>query len=124
VGSVTCIPLFLQAVPGSGKTEGVRLLNIHRTFGSYVLEKKRLQFAEGPLVLAVREGHISLPDESNLLRSNAMMILLPVLGTRPGDCFTHPDVRAKITITPGFVLVTTGNDLAERGRVRVPNLVM
>jgi MoxR-like ATPase len=138
-------PLFLQGAPGCGKTEGVRHFSSHRRFhartpvysvscsdetsteqflGSQVFEKSGFRFVEGPLVRAAREGCVFLADEFNLLYSNVMMALVPFLEARPGDSFLHPEVRDEITVAPGFLFVATGNDDTEKGRVRIPDLVM
>jgi MoxR-like ATPase len=145
VGSATGFPLFLQGVPGCGKTEGVRHFSGSRYFrsrtpvysvscseetsieqflGSHVFDKNGFRFVEGPLVLAAREGCVFLADEFNLLPSRVMMSLVPFLEARAGDTFSHPDVREAISIGYGFLFVGTGNDETERGRVRIPDLVM
>jgi MoxR-like ATPase len=145
IASATGVPLFLQGVPGCGKTEAVRHFSSSRLFrartpvysvscseetsieqflGSHVFDKNGFRFVEGPLVQAAKEGCVFLADEFNLLPSKVMMSLIPFLEARPGDTFSHPDVRQAITIAYGFLFVGTGNDDLERGRVRVPDLVM
>jgi MoxR-like ATPase len=137
--------LFLQGPPRCGKTEGVRHFSSHRTFhartpvysvscsdetsveqflGSQVFEKYGFRFVEGPIVQAAREGCVFLADEFNLLPSSVMMALVPFLEARPGDCFFYLELRDEIMIAPGFIFVATGNDDTERGRVRIPDLVI
>jgi MoxR-like ATPase len=145
IASATGRPLFLQGAPGCGKTEGVRHFSSHRTFhshtpvysvscsdetsaeqflGSQVFEKSGFRFVEGPIVQAAREDCVFLADEVNLLPSNVMIALVPFLEARPGDSFFHPDVRDATMVAPAFLCSATGYDETERGRVRIPELVL
>jgi MoxR-like ATPase len=145
VCSATGVPLFLQGVPGSGKTEAVRHFSSNRTFrdrtpvycvscstetsieqfiGSQVFEKGGFCFVEGPLLQAASDGCVFLADEFNLLSPSVMTSLIPFLEARAGDEFSHPGVRHKVSIAPGFLFVATGNDDSECGRVKLPSFVI
>ncbi|KAF3328833.1 midasin [Carex littledalei] len=118
-------PVLLQGPTSSGKTslvhhlasvtghEFMRINNHEHTdlqeyFGSYVTDSQgRLQFLEGVLVKAVREGHWIVLDELNLAPSDVLEALNRLLDDNR-ELFI-PELQETIQAHPEFMLFATQN---------------
>jgi MoxR-like ATPase len=134
VCSATGVPLFVEGLPGCGKTEAVRYFSANRTFhdripvysiscnaetsiedflGIRFFDQTGIRFVEGPLLQAVREGCIFLADNFPFLRHDVMTALIPFMEARVGDdvmtALSHREVSEIVRISPGFLFIATGN---------------
>ncbi|KAG8091817.1 hypothetical protein GUJ93_ZPchr0012g21118 [Zizania palustris] len=118
-------PVLLQGPTSSGKTslvkflaaktghEFVRINNHEHTdlqeyLGTYVTDSHgKLQFQEGALVKAVREGHWIVLDELNLAPSDVLEALNRLLDDNR-ELFV-PELQETISAHPNFMLFATQN---------------
>ncbi|KAJ4774203.1 Midasin [Rhynchospora pubera] len=118
-------PVLLQGPTSSGKTSLVRYLasfadrkfvrinnhehtDLQEYFGTYVTDSHgRLQFQEGVLVKAVREGHWIVLDELNLAPSDVLEALNRLLDDNR-ELFI-PELQETIQAHPNFMLFATQN---------------
>jgi midasin len=118
-------PVLLQGPTSSGKTSLVRYLaaktghefvrinnhehtDLQEYLGSYVTDSHgKLQFQEGALVKAVREGHWIVLDELNLAPSDVLEALNRLLDDNR-ELFV-PELQETIPAHPNFMLFATQN---------------
>ncbi|TVU30479.1 hypothetical protein EJB05_22106, partial [Eragrostis curvula] len=118
-------PVLLQGPTSSGKTSLVRYLaaktghefvrinnhehtDLQEYLGTYVTDSQgKLQFQEGALVKAVREGHWIVLDELNLAPSDVLEALNRLLDDNR-ELFV-PELQETIPAHPNFMLFATQN---------------
>uniref|UniRef100_A0A0E0ISW7 Midasin n=1 Tax=Oryza nivara TaxID=4536 RepID=A0A0E0ISW7_ORYNI len=118
-------PVLLQGPTSSGKTSLVRFLaaqtghefvrinnhehtDLQEYLGTYVTDSHgKLQFQEGALVKAVREGHWIVLDELNLAPSDVLEALNRLLDDNR-ELFV-PELQETIPAHPNFMLFATQN---------------
>uniref|UniRef100_A0A0E0EYL8 Midasin n=1 Tax=Oryza meridionalis TaxID=40149 RepID=A0A0E0EYL8_9ORYZ len=118
-------PVLLQGPTSSGKTSLVRFLaaqtghefirinnhehtDLQEYIGTYVTDSHgKLQFQEGALVKAVREGHWIVLDELNLAPSDVLEALNRLLDDNR-ELFV-PELQETIPAHPNFMLFATQN---------------
>ncbi|XP_062201313.1 midasin-like isoform X2 [Phragmites australis] len=118
-------PVLLQGPTSSGKTSLVRYLaaktghefvrinnhehtDLQEYLGTYVTDSHgKLQFQEGALVQAVREGHWIVLDELNLAPSDVLEALNRLLDDNR-ELFV-PELQETIPAHPSFMLFATQN---------------
>ncbi|KAJ1295332.1 hypothetical protein BS78_01G216000 [Paspalum vaginatum] len=118
-------PVLLQGPTSSGKTSLVRYLaaktgnefvrinnhehtDLQEYLGTYVTDSQgKLQFQEGALVKAVREGHWIVLDELNLAPSDVLEALNRLLDDNR-ELFV-PELQETIPAHPNFLLFATQN---------------
>lgn len=118
-------PVLLQGPTSSGKTSLVRYLaaktghefvrinnhehtDLQEYLGTYVTDSNgKLQFQEGALVKAVREGHWIVLDELNLAPSDVLEALNRLLDDNR-ELFV-PELQETIPAHPNFMLFATQN---------------
>ncbi|CAL4925261.1 unnamed protein product [Urochloa decumbens] len=118
-------PVLLQGPTSSGKTSLVRYLaaktghefvrinnhehtDLQEYLGTYVTDSQgKLQFQEGALVKAVREGHWIVLDELNLAPSDVLEALNRLLDDNR-ELFV-PELQETISAHPNFMLFATQN---------------
>ncbi|KAL6643149.1 hypothetical protein ACP70R_021330 [Stipagrostis hirtigluma subsp. patula] len=118
-------PVLLQGPTSSGKTSLVRYLaaktghefvrinnhehtDLQEYLGTYVTDSHgKLQFQEGALVKAVREGHWIVLDELNLAPSDVLEALNRLLDDNR-ELFV-PELQETIAAHPNFMLFATQN---------------
>uniref|UniRef100_A0A0D9XKA7 Midasin n=1 Tax=Leersia perrieri TaxID=77586 RepID=A0A0D9XKA7_9ORYZ len=118
-------PVLLQGPTSSGKTSLVRFLaaksghefvrinnhehtDLQEYLGTYVTDSHgKLQFQEGALVKAVREGHWIVLDELNLAPSDVLEALNRLLDDNR-ELFV-PELQETIAAHPNFMLFATQN---------------
>ncbi|KAG2548684.1 hypothetical protein PVAP13_9KG211085 [Panicum virgatum] len=118
-------PVLLQGPTSSGKTSLVRYLaaktghefvrinnhehtDLQEYLGTYVTDRQgKLQFQEGALVKAVREGHWIVLDELNLAPSDVLEALNRLLDDNR-ELFV-PELQETIPAHPNFMLFATQN---------------
>ena len=137
--------IFLQGSPGSGKSCAARHYGSHRRFknrililtinchndltldylvGNYSFQNKKFRFIKGPLIKAMENGEPILLDESNLSPESIYINLLPILKANFGDSVNIKGVPYPVKINPGFLLIETGNSKLEKGRNKIPNIIL
>jgi hypothetical protein len=104
------IPEF---VSGSGE------LNTYQLMGKTDLSDEGgnsvTNFAEGPMVRAMREGRPIIIDEVNSIDGNLLKRLNEILLKRPGDTYQiQEDNGMEVTIAPGFCIIATMNEKSHR----------
>jgi len=138
-------PIFIQGTSGTGKSVAARHYGAYRKFrnrdpiltincnseisfeqfiGSFNFKNTSFQFAEGPLLTAMRNGEPILVDEINLCPENILLILLPLLKANEKDFVQLKGVPYPVQIKPGFLFIATGNDDNESGRKKMPQLIL
>lgn len=118
-------PVLLQGPTSSGKTSLVQYLasltgheficinnhdhtNLQEYFGSCITNSSgMLEFQEGPLVKAIRNGHWIVLDELNLAPSDVLEALNRLLDDNR-ELFV-PEIQESIHAHPSFMLFTTQN---------------
>ncbi|WVZ59171.1 hypothetical protein U9M48_009362, partial [Paspalum notatum var. saurae] len=118
-------PVLLQGPTSSGKTSLVRYLaaktgnefvrinnhehtDLQEYLGTYVTDSQgKLQFQEGALVKAVREGHWIVLDELNLAPSDVLEALNRLLDDNR-ELFV-PELQETVPAHPNFMLFATQN---------------
>ena len=72
-------------------------------------------FVEGPMVRAMREGRPIIIDEVNSIDPILLKRLNEILLKRPGDEYQiQEDSGMKVTVAPGFCIITTMNEKSHR----------
>ena len=136
--------VFLQGFPGTGKSCAARHYGAHRTFqnrdpilsvnchrdlkfdylvGNYNFKDSKFHFIDGPLLIAMKNGEPILLDEFNLCSENVLINLLPILKANINDKVYLKGVPEPIYITPGFLLIATGNSSKEKGRNVISSII-
>ncbi|KAG4105393.1 hypothetical protein H8356DRAFT_1027608 [Neocallimastix lanati (nom. inval.)] len=134
-------PVFIQGSPGSGKSVAARYYGSFRTFrsrdpilsiscnsdmtfeqfvGTFSLKNTSLQFVEGPLLTAMKNGEPILIDEFNLCSEEVLLNLLPLLKAEVNDYVKLKGVPYEVQVQPGFLFIATGNDDNNSGRKKMP----
>ncbi len=142
---LSCSPIFLQGVPGSGKSAAARHYGSFRSFqnripilsiscnsdltfdyfvGNYSFQNSKFKFVEGPLLIAVKKGEPILFDEINLCSEEVLINLLPLFKANINDIIQLKGVPYPIRIKPGFLFIATGNDDNEFGRKKIPQIIL
>jgi hypothetical protein len=137
--------IFLQGIPGSGKSCAARHYGSHRRFnnripistinchkdltfdylvGNFSFQNKEFRFVEGPLIIAMKKGEPILLDEFNLSPESIYINLLPLLKADIGEEINLKGVPFSVPINPGFLLIVTGNDISEKGRSTIPKMII
>ena len=141
--SNTCI--FLQGSPGSGKSCAARHFGAYRIFnnrnpilsvncnrdlkfdylvGNYNFKDSKFNFIDGPLITAIKKGECILLDEFNLCPESVLTNLLPLFKANINEEIYLKGFPEPIKITPGFLLIATGNSSKEKGRKIISNMIM
>ena len=129
--------IFLQGSPGSGKSCAARHFGAYRIFqnrnpilsvnchrdlkfeylvGNYNFKNSKFNYVDGPLLTAMKKGESILLDEFNLCPENVLINLLPIFKANINEKIYLKGVPESIRITPGFLLIATGNQSKEKGR--------
>ena len=138
-------PLFLQGIPGSGKSCAARHYGAHRKFnnripistvnchndltfdylvGNFSFQNNVFRFVEGPLIIAMKKGEPFLLDEFNLSPESIYINLLPLFKAEIGEKVYLKGVPFPVPINPGFLLIATGNANKEKGRSIIPKIIL
>ena len=144
-GDISNTSIFLQGTPGSGKSCAARHFGSYRIFqsrnpilsvncnkdlkfdylvGNYNFKDSKFNFVDGPLVTAMKKGECILLDEFNLCPENILINLLPIFKANIGDKIYLKGVPEPIYITPGFLLIATGNSSKEKGRNVISSIIL
>ena len=136
--------IFLQGFPGSGKSCAARHYGAYRNFnnrnpilsinchrdlkfdylvGNYNFKNSKFQFVEGPLLIAMKNGEPILLDEFNLCPENILINLLPILKANINDKVYLKGVPEPVNISPGFIIIATGNSNKEKGRNKLSSII-
>ena len=136
--------IFLQGVPGSGKSCAARHYGTYRIFqnrnpilsinchrdlkfdylvGNYNFKDSKFDFIDGPLITAMKKGECILLDEFNLCSENILINLLPLFKSNINDEIRLKGVPEPIHIAPGFQLIATGNTPKEKGRNVISSMI-
>ena len=142
--NISNTPVFLQGCPGSGKSCAARHFGSHRSFlsrdpilsvnchrdlkfdylvGNYNFKDSKFHFVDGPLLIAMKNGEPILLDEFNLCPENVLINLLPILKADINDKIYLKGVPEPIIISPGFLLIATGNSSKEKGRNIISSII-
>ena len=135
--------IFLQGSPGSGKSCAARHFGAYRIFknpilcvnchrdlkfdylvGNYNFKDSKFDFNEGPLITAMKNGECILLDEFNLCPESVLINLLPIFKSNINDEIYLKGVPEPIRITPGFLLIATGNNSKEKGRNIISSMIL
>ena len=137
--------IFLQGVPGSGKSCAARHYGAHRTFknrnpiltinchrdlkfdylvGNYNFKNSKFDFIDGPLLTAMKKGECILLDEFDLCSENILINLLPIFKSNINEEIYLKGVPEPIRISPGFLLIATGNTSKEKGRNKISSMIL
>jgi len=137
--------IFIQGVPGSGKSVAAKHYGAFRKFGNrdpilsincysditfehfvgtYSFKNTSFQFVEGPLLTAIKNGEPILIDEFNLCSEEVLLNLLPLLKAEINDYIHLKGVPYKVQVKPGFLFIATGNDDNELGRKKIPQSIL
>ena len=135
--NISSTSIFLQGSPGSGKSCAARNYGANRCFnnrdpilsvnchrdlkfeylvGSYIFKNSKFYFIDGPLLTAIKNGEPILLDEFNLCPENVLINLLPILKANINEKIYLKGIPNPIYISPGFLLIATGNSSKEKGR--------
>ena len=136
--------IFLRGSPGSGKSCAARHFGAYRIFqnrnpilsvnchrdlkfeylvGNYNFKDSKFNFVDGPLLIAMKKGESILLDEFNLCPENVIINLLPIFKANINENIYLKGVPDPIRITPGFLLIATGNSSKEKGRNTLSSLI-
>lgn len=72
----------------------------------------------------MENGEPKLLDEFNLSPESIYINLLPILKANFGDSVNIKGVPYPVKINPGFLLIETGNSKLEKGRNKIPNIIL
>ena len=144
-GNISNTSIFLQGLPGSGKSCAARHFGSYRKFnnrnpiltincnrdlkfeymvGNYNFKDSKFNFTDGPLIVAMKKGECILLDEFNLCPENIIINLLPILKANINDEIYLKGVPEPIRISPGFLLIATGNFSKEKGRNIISPMIL
>lgn len=102
-----------ELVSGYGDITSAQVIGTHQLrsdAGTPVTE-----FAPGPLLRAMTEGHPVILDEINAMPAEFLKRLNRILQLRPGDQFrVQENAGALVRVQPGFVVLATANELSSR----------
>ena len=136
--------IFLQGIPGSGKSCAARHYGAYRKFqsrnpilsvnchrdlkfdylvGNYNFKNSKFNFIDGPLLTAIKNGECILLDEFDLCPENVLINLLPIFKANINDEIYLKGVTDPIRITPGFLIIATGNSSKEKGRNKISSMI-
>ena len=137
--------IFLQGSPGSGKSCAARHFGAYRIFnnrnpilsvncnrdlkfdylvGNYNFKDSKFNYIDGPLITAIKKGECILLDEFNLCPESVLINLLPLFKANINEEIYLKGFPEPIKITPGFLLIATGNSSKEKGRKVISSMIM